>query len=352
MPKTSDALNNNAPLAFFNSVHTRFKEALQKNSVRNFYYRVGGYDIQIQFAGDALIPSLSLAFQHLQIESCEKPDLTLCVWDSESTETPMVSPPWKMSDFGPHGEIQGFNSERFYTAFHHGEDSLNLLDIETSTGIYWLRDPKDIPYYTKSAPLRYLFHWWLSRHGRQLVHGGAVGSEEAGALIVGMSGSGKSTTALSCLDSRLFYAGDDYVIVDAQNSPTVYSLYQSAKLDANHSQKFPNLTSSIINSARLDQEKAVIMLGRHFKKSIKKSFPLKAILIPKVGGRTDTSLHKVTPSKALVSLAPSTLFQLPREREASFKTITRLVKKTPCYQIELGSDLKGVAKAVEDLLLG
>jgi hypothetical protein len=46
--------------------------------------------------------------------------------------------------------------------------------------------------------------------------------------VAGKGGSGKSTTALACLDSPLVYASDHYCSLTNEPAPYVYSLYDSA----------------------------------------------------------------------------------------------------------------------------
>src|SRR5262249_58368179 len=92
-------------------------------------------------------------------------------------------------------------------------DILSALDVGTGLAVCWLDDARRVPYYQTGAPLKTILGWWFDRPDRQLLHAGAVGAGEAGVLLAGAGGAGKSTTALLCVDAGLRYAGDDYVLV-------------------------------------------------------------------------------------------------------------------------------------------
>ena len=114
------------------------------------------------------------------------------------------------------------------------------------------------------------------------MHAAAVGTENGAVLITGKGGVGKSTAALSCLQAGLFYIADDYVITKLEPSPTVVSLYSTAKLNADHVAHFPGLSKYINNTEKLDQEKAVIFLNHGLGQKLVSEMPLKAILTPQI----------------------------------------------------------------------
>jgi hypothetical protein len=53
---------------------------------------------------------------------------------------------------------------------------------------------------------------------------------------------------------------------------------------------------------------------------------------------------------ALAALAPSTLLGLPGSDGSAFPVMADLVRRVPCFQLELGSDLPGIAPAVRRAL--
>jgi hypothetical protein len=146
-----------------------------------------------------------------------------------------------MADFTDRGDIWGFNSKRIKTAFHWSEYSVNVMDLKTNTGVYWVKTPKSFPYWVCSSPFRSMIQWWMEKNNAQLLHAASVGTKDGAVLITGKGGVGKSTTAISSLNAGLNYLGDDYVIVKKDPEPKVYSLYSTAKLNPGDLDKFPAL---------------------------------------------------------------------------------------------------------------
>jgi hypothetical protein len=301
---------------YFESVYDLFESAQQATEVVERRYIIGGFLIRLSFAGTALL-SLTRALEHLATDNHSTPDLTICLWDSESTGQRMVSRPWQEEDFLARGVIQGYNTERIYTAFQHGSGAVSVLDTHLNLAVFWAPDTK-LPYWEYGSPLRSILHWWLLSHGLQLVHAAAVGNASGGVLIGGKGGSGKSTTALCCLESDLFYAGDDYTLLGLDRGPVVHSLYNSAKLNSDHVKRFPAL--------------------------------LPNILLPRVAGLPDTLFKRVSVAMALAALAPSTIFQLPRAGNEALKFLAAFARHLPCYSLEVGTNLSTIPPVIEGIL--
>ena len=110
--------------------------------------------------------------------------------------------------------------------------AVNVMNMDTNTAIWWVQNTETLPFWVYASPLRTLLHWWMEKNGKQLIHAAAVGTEDGALLITGASGVGKSTTALSCLRRGFYYLADDYLIVGLDPVPMVYTLYSTAKLNA------------------------------------------------------------------------------------------------------------------------
>jgi hypothetical protein len=314
------------------------------------YYKIANYTIRLSFAGKSLVPHICPALDHLSVDPDAAPHLTVFLWDTASTGAEIPTPPWSLDDYGARGEVVGYNDDRISTCFKHGSGVVSLLDSKLDQAVFWVRDANQLPYWEKGAPLLNILHWWMERHDRLLVHGAAVGTEKGAVLIVGRSGSGKSTTALACLSSGLLYLGDDYTIISAHPSPSVHSLYGTAKVDGNRVKAFPHLLPKIVNDSALTTEKALMFLGPYYKEQMVPELSVRAILIPRVTGHPQTQLKRTSAAAALTALAPSTIFQLPRAGEANFKRVAQFVSKLPCYILECGTDLARIPEVVVSAL--
>ncbi|MEL6929621.1 MAG: serine kinase [Cyanobacteria bacterium J06600_6] len=347
-------------IAFFETFQRGFKRAVASVGATNLYFNLGGRVVCLRFASPSLISHIAPAIAHLQTEPVEKPELTVCLWDSVSTNAPLPllaqeslvllrNEFWARLD--TRMEIKNYNSDRIYSVFNFGSNVLSLLDTEENLALFWTEDVDLLPYWDRGSPLREIFNWWTSARNLQFVHAGAVGNSNGGVLLAGKGGSGKSSTALACLDSELVYASDDYCLIEAEPEPLVYSLYNTAKLKGQKDlERFPHLTPMINNLDRLGEEKAMIFIQEHFPEKIINQLPIKAILMPRVTGQLDTQVTLTNSMTALKALAPSTIFQLPRTGKSSFTLMSKLVRQVPCYFLELGTDIPQIPQCISNLL--
>ena len=347
-PARGNALNSK-PGQFFAEALARFEAATAGAGMWERRFRVGDRIVRLRFAGRALEERLTPALEHLA--TCEEagPDLTVCLFDTATTGVALRAA-WDASAYTPRGEIAGFNTKRFRTAFQQGADVLLMLDRERREALYWVSDAGQVPYWERSFPLRTVFHWWFEDLPFQPVHAAAVGLAEGGVLIAGPGGCGKSTTALACLESKLLYAGDDYVLVRHAPSPHVYCLYGTAKLEADNLERIPGMRRFLDNPDRLDREKALVFLRSWLPGKLTSGFPIRALVTPRVTGRRDTVLHRAKAAEAVRALAPTTLYHLPGAERQAFAKIGALVRQLPSYVLEVGTDLSQIPARILELL--
>ena len=360
-PQTdSISLDEHEGRELFDLLESSFERALQNvGETCERFFRVGGLTIRFRFVGEALPPVVTPALRHLATESVDSPDLTVCLWDRESTGIRMHL----LSDYfrylswfwydhmNTRGELKYFNGKRIRAALNPGSQIVSMLDCDRRLALYWTESAADVPWYETGAPLRTILHWWLSLYGYQLVHAASVGTSTGGALLIGKGGSGKSTAALAGLSSSLMYAGDDYCLVTADPSPAAYCLYNTAKLKKDSDlERFPHLAHCEYNPDRKEGEKLMMFVNDHFPGKIADGFPLKVILAPYVTGKTETTVQPMSAGTALLNLAPSTIVQLPGAGQAALHTMAQLIRRLPCYRLEVGTDVTKIPQAIEDLL--
>lgn len=350
-------------VAFFQAAAEGFRRAERAVGIVEKRYRIAGGNVRLRFAGPALVPVIDPALAHLAAADDAAPDYTIELFDSASTGTPMPLLVRSLIDLlrlrwwehlHNRREIKGYHGGSVQAAFHLGPDILSVLDSATSHAVYWVDDAGDIPYYERGYPITNLLNWWLGQRGRVVVHAAAIGHATGGVLLPGKGGSGKSTTALACTASDLGIVGDDYCAVEPATS-RVHSLYNTVKLKGDEDvERFAHLEPFICNVERVgegdDRERSMVFLHRHFPGKMLAGMPLKAILVPRVTGRPETTIVPASAAAALKALAPSTIFQLAGNERPAFQALVQLVRSVPCFEIGLGTAIAEIPGTIRRFL--
>jgi len=83
--------------------------------------------------------------------------------------------------------------------------------------------------------------------------------------------------------------------------------------------------------------------------SLRKSVAVRAVIVPRVaGGRT--RLTRLEPSQALLAWAPSSTLRLPFDEGEVVATLAGVVRRVPCFGLQVGDDPRELAAAVDDAL--
>lgn len=330
-----------------------FERAAGVHGVIDRVFMLAGEPVRFRFAGPAL-EFLAEAFAHVEVAREVEPVLTVYFWDAASTGAAAPEPPVE----GRIGEAAGlrilWQQPPVRVVIQPAQGTVNAFD-ERGNAWFWCERPDALPFWEAPAPIRMIMHWWLGTRGKLLLHAAAVGRDAGGTLVVGVGGSGKSTTSLLALRHGLRFASDDYVAVDPAadrpgGQPYVHSLYASAKLTPEQIGNFPEFTAGIGNPDRAPEDKAVVFLRRVAPSAVSAGFPLRAVLVPRIVARRDTSTRPISPIAALTGLAPSTIFQLPGTASADLAGMTAVVRSVPTFLLELGNDFADVPAAIERLL--
>lgn len=334
--------------AFFDDVLALDQAAEARAGAITHEIEIAGTRIRLVFAGPALPALLLPALAHRLVPpSAAAADLTLHIWDSESTGIEICPPPVARHCFSDRGDIWTFHSQRLPSAFHWSEFSLNLMDLDRGTGIFWVRSAAGLPYWTQASPFRTLFHWWMAAQGHQLVHAAAVGPPDAGLLITGRGGVGKSSTALSCLAAGLAYAGDDYVLLTTTGGRLVaHSLYCTAKVNPADMSLYARFDPRLLGTkATAGDAKAVMFLTT----GLVAALPIAAAVTPRFGTAAETTPEAIEPALLIGAATYTTLAQLPHAGQATFDAIAHALSLVPGHRLVLGHDRARVPAAVAAL---
>ncbi|MCK5838943.1 MAG: hypothetical protein KAG99_03795 [Bacteroidales bacterium] len=346
-------LNNILPEDFFHLTLRSFDTAcLPFTEIPQFVFHIGGYTIQLRFAGPSLLFSLTSSLKHLQVEEIKNPDLTIYCWDTKSTGTPLPILPWSDKVYVSEKEIPFLQQNGLHISVKRESGVLSVFDSKSKKRIYWIDDAGNLPFYEKASPFRTLFQWCMLEQQRFCIHSAAVSVNNKGVLLAGREKSGKSTSSLACLLSGMHFAGDDYVVLSDESPYWVYSLYSSAKLEAGSVGRFPELAEKVSNRKKTDTEKAVIYLNQHFPERMSRGFPVSAVLMPHITNGNITFIRKASPAEGIRTLAPSTLVLQTGSRAEAFGFLARFIHQTPCYWLEMGTDMSSVTGVINEFIKG
>jgi hypothetical protein len=328
-------------------------------------YVIAGHPVTLRGAGTDVIDRLARTFTHLEAPPSGGERLLVNLWDSTTHGTPEPPLPQLEGEQAP-GAFFYYGDDRVRAGYQLGTSgdirvldvykeeptrALSVLDKWTSEAWYWVDNAAHIPYWEEATPIRYLLDWYLRDRGVLQVHAGSVGTDAGGILLVGKSGSGKSTATLATLQSELQYAGDDYVAVETEGEPYVHALYSAGKLMPDHVQRLPFLLPALSNSDQLETEKAVVYVHEHWPERMTSGFPLRAILVPRVvHGLERARVLKASALVGMTALAPSTVFQMHTRGQDALRRMSGLLEKVPSYHLELGSDMPSIPAAILELV--
>ncbi|HEV7348076.1 hypothetical protein [Telluribacter sp.] len=324
-----------------------FADCRSRKSVKR-YFSFGPHRVTLCFQGaEGLRTFFTKAIAHLEQEAGPAA-LTVWVLDRASSGIMLPQPAWDWNQMDGYGTIAPFPTERYYANFQQASNTFTLLDRNTSQAVIWMNDVNALPEWERSFPLRSVLYEWLRESSSLFLHAGAVGTDTGGVLLTGRGGSGKSTSTLACLGSDLKYIGDDFVMVNTE-SLDAYSLYNVAKLEWDQLLRFPTLEPLIYNTSARPHEKAQLFVWDHYPDKVSQSIPLKAILLPRFTGLTDTTIEPATGAEVLRALVPSTLALL-KAPPAYLTKIRMLIQQLPCYWLLTGTDLGQIPQTIQKLL--
>jgi hypothetical protein len=352
-------LRAGAAVAFGAAMRAAFAEAAEAAGTASWILPVGPERIALRFAGEALARELVPAFPRARRADDEAPGAAgteVLLWDTASTGVACPPLPWRTTDLRPRGDVAGFNDERFGALWTTDDPDdpaarqmLSVFDARERTGLVWAPRTADLHWWERAAPLRAIVRWAWAGAGRTLVHGAAIGDGDAGVLLAGAGGAGKTSTTLAGVLSGRTTAGDDYVALDARAEPVVHGVYGGAKVEARTLALLPGLAGAVRVPAAGPGEKAVVDIARAWPGRWRDRLALRGLVIPVLAPGGPTRVGPASGGEALFALAPSTIGQLPGDR-ASLATMATLARRVPAFRLEIGRDPAEAARALEPLL--
>ena len=177
---------------------------------------------------------------------------------------------------------------------------------------------------------------WAQRHDLLMLHAGAVGKDGHGVLIVGHGGTGKSTLACSCLADGFEFVSDDYCLLSAAGSRTVYPIYTNVSLNPDSLASLPMFKPFEI--LPMQEEKSSFTVSETV---IKPALSVEAIVLPQITDNSEPEITMDKSGKALVQVIFSTNKQLGCLLDTEFvRKLAHRLLGMPVYRFSLTKDLQ------------
>ena len=309
---------------------------------------VAGIRIRLRFAGENMMPIIMPAIEQLVLNVPASDSMYhIDIWDSASTATDFPQAPCGIDAIQVRGELSGFLSDRYETAFFSHARMLTVLDHHQKYGIVCFVDSQDIPAFELACPLRGIFSWIIRRQNMAMVHAAGIGSHEACVLIGGNSGAGKSSTALRALMGGLQYYGDDICAISFhEDTPQIHGIYSSGKPLSSDLHHFPALHASTRGHYEEEYEKELFFFNDAFAPFLGKTGPLRAVIIPHQDPTIPIGFEPLSFANALSVICSSSKLLFPDAGNETFTLLSAILHQIPCYRFNLGNDPTRIASTL------
>jgi len=206
--------------------------------------------------------------------------------------------------------------------------------------------------------MRFVFYMvigaMLGYDGYDIVHAAAVAEHNAGILIVGSPGSGKSTLVLSCLQAGMQHLADDVLFLFKDDQ--VVKVYAFPE-DIGVRQGASKLLGQFEFMQRLPEDerhKRPVDVQRYFREQVVSSCPLRLMVFLHAANRSEEfRVEFLSPAQAVSWLMQEYVpQQLAKEPEAGEMSgiFGDMAKQAPAYRLWLTPDVMVNAEQVRALL--
>ena len=330
-----------------------FAQAAQRMAIVEYLVQIAEVTFRLCFAGWALESALLPALAHLESVNISGPIVTLHLWDTVSTGVAVPKPPFTVEDYRRYGQRAVAYDGTISIMHAPTVPMLFAYNKDARHGFFWTADAGELSIYERAAPLQTLLHWALRDFGWQIVHAAAVGSEQGGVLLIGNSGAGKSTTALSCLTTQngLRLLSDDKCLARLDPSPQVFAAFSSGKIKADMLKHLPQFQDRLQGwDDSYKAGKGLVYLYPDYAKRLITTFAIKALVIPYVSCQKKATIRTIHARDAFRVFGPSTVIWLPGAEADNYRFTAELVRRLPCYQLDLALDPQHNTEEILNLL--
>jgi hypothetical protein len=307
---------------------------------------IAGRPVAIRFRSPALADRYRAAIARVALDDSDPtpgaPALTIGCWDTATTGVGIPPLPWIQDNLLHRDRVRGHTTGDIRATYQQSKGLLHLYDARRALGLMHATSPAAVPAWTDRAPFRTFVGWWATDLGLSMMHASCVATEDGAALIAGRSGSGKSTTAMTCVLAGFGFLCDDACIVDLDDvaGPLVHAVYGGSKLEPEAAHRL-GLSPDAAGEPHLSEPTGAVGCAR-----------ARVLLLPQITGRRETRLEELPRTEVLRQLVPGSIREGGGLGGRALQEMTRVVRTVPSRRILLGTDPAGVAAAVAQAIAG
>ncbi|MFN8492582.1 MAG: hypothetical protein U0350_33585 [Caldilineaceae bacterium] len=207
-----------------------------------------------------------------------------------------------------------------------------------------------------------LFFLLVRRTGCALLHANALYPEawgaEAGVLLVGDCGSGKTSLTLSLITSGWRYVTDDTVLLqpgEPVGALQAHAVRRGFACTAQTAGQWSWLAALTSGGQALNRQKTLIDLDRLYPSSFAPTCSPRVLCFPRIAGATQSQVRALTRTQsftALLGQSHNGLLCEPTFTRTLLTLFRALVEQTYSYQLDLGLDVFTEPAQVNALLMG
>lgn len=348
--RTEPALKRIDELA---SIHAHLR-ARHVSESTEMYVTLAGRVVRVRLVGIALARIFEAAFGHLSVAPAA-PSLTIDVWDDEVSD--VTADGAGDEDFGQTWLVGGgllTTALRGRVIRHQLPHTTAWFDRATSSIVGSVSSTQELSLYERGKPLHYLLSLWHNDTGVFVTHGALVARDGRGVLLAGVGGSGKSTTAATCLAAGFDYLGDDCIGMERRpdSSFVGHSVFAAPWLDRHALNRLPAFAAGAREGTSPGEDKALVNVSNFVPRGrLTASAAIVAIGLPRIVAKAETIVSRCSLGDALRALGPSSILLFaPSPGAEGLRHLRALVSSAPCFWLDLGQDVSRIPAAIDDML--